>query len=618
MLQTAPIRLLTLLAFVATGFGLSDARAAANAAAPASQSCVQVFYDAPAGVAHPLGQTQAIFLSNLIGHFPQFSVQVRPIETYRRGQIENCRASLYLGTYFNNRIPKSFLEDFTHTRKNVAWMRYSIWQLGSQFEKLFGFRHHGVAGLDRARLDSQGRPTFFKDIHYKGEVFQKYGEFRSVSSSEFMSDHDMILLKPGKQAGSKKIENSSQILAEAVHNGTQEKTPYILRNGNHFYFADSPFSFIHEADRYLVFSDVLFDILGASPAYPGKKPAVIRIEDISSGSPDATLRKTAEILHEKQVPFLVSLIPIFTDPLKATSVRLEKSKTPISDDARFLSTLREIKSLGGEFAWHGVTHQHAEAKNPWNAVSGFDFEFWDALKNSPLPEDSPQYVLSLMDRGWGALSSAGIFPSIWEVPHYRASALDYHLFAQLSPWSIGRVLYSPQKVTGSLAWADPRVRNPLAYATTGFAGHHQRHTALKNLDTQPLSPLDGQFFPFEIYGDFYGQRVLPENLGFLSDTRLLGDASPRTADEIITIVRRNRVLRDQWASLYLHLSYLEKNPKDRYQELARIVEAIRECGYEFINPEQFAVAQKGRLRATPLFDFHATDPSKSNVSGKSL
>jgi hypothetical protein len=54
---------------------------------------------------------------------------------------------------------------------------------------------------------------------------------------------------------------SVQVLATAINNeGTSH--PYAIRRDNFWYFADSPFSFVQEGSRYLVFCDLLHDILG--------------------------------------------------------------------------------------------------------------------------------------------------------------------------------------------------------------------------------------------------------------------------------------------------------------------------------------------------------------------
>lgn len=55
-----------------------------------------------------------------------------------------------------------------------------------------------------------------------------------------------------------------------------ERRPYVINKGNHFYMADIPVSYVHESDRYLVFADLLFDILDEKPRHL-KRPALVGI-----------------------------------------------------------------------------------------------------------------------------------------------------------------------------------------------------------------------------------------------------------------------------------------------------------------------------------------------------
>src|ERR1041384_3111685 len=92
-------------------------------------ACVRVYYDASRDPAYQYGKTAATFLRNLLGHFPEFRQIVEPIESYRKGQLEECRASFYIGTFYDNAIPQDFLDDYAATKRRVAWIGYSVWRL---------------------------------------------------------------------------------------------------------------------------------------------------------------------------------------------------------------------------------------------------------------------------------------------------------------------------------------------------------------------------------------------------------------------------------------------------------------------------------------------------------
>lgn len=548
----------------------------------AKPECVRLYYDRSPDSSYHWGEFYAQQLQNLLGHFPQFKQIIQPIENYRAGQIEECRATIYLGTYFDNRLPSAFLDDFSSTSKQVAWIGYSVWQLGNpRLEALFGHRYVGLSELDTQNKDEEGNPTFFKEFTYRGETFRKFGEY-SPHQGGFAAAYELVKLR--------KTEDRAEVLSEAIHNGTGERAPYVLRASNRFYVADMPFSYTHEADRYLIVADLLFDILDVPTVWTEKKPAVFRIEDVSSYTCQSCLLKLGQMLSAEQVPFHIALIPIFADPFLTTGLTPASGLLPMNQDPTFLSTIQTLKGQGAKFIWHGVTHQYAHKRNPESGISGDDYEFWDTSRGAPIREDSSDYLLRLLDRGWDALTASGLAPKIWEVPHYMASPLDYHIFARVFSWNIGRVLYSSYQAKNV-----PVVPESLWYEKSGLQGSGLRRNAFKNMSVSGTAPVLGQFFPYEIYGDTFGQRFFPENLGNPTACDNL-TCTPRTIDDLIDVARRNRVLRDAWASFYFHPYLLEgNNPAIQPEEIERLVRTIRELGYEFVDLEA-VIERLGRTR----------------------
>lgn len=564
-----------------------------------ANECVRIYYDASPDPDYQFGQTYALLLTNLLGHFPQFQTLVEPIENYRKGDIELCRASFYIGSYFDNPLSKAFLYDFANTHKSVVWMKHSIWQYGRErLKKIFGFKYSKITELDWNKRDSEGRPGFYKDILYKGETFSKYGEFKPGTYQKiFNAAFDMVALQ--------KENNKSTVLAEAIQNVTKERLPYAIRSKNRFYIADIPFSFMNEKDRYLVFADLLFDILKVKPTYTGKKPALFRIEDVSSSIAHSQLQVLADTLQEYQVPFLVSLIPIFYDPLQKTRMTPVRREIPVYKDPRMVKAIEELKRKGATFVWHGVTHQYEKNRNPESGLSGEDFEFWDVTKEQPIKEDSSDYVLNKLDRAWSALHELDIHPKIWEVPHYKASLLDYYLFSHVFSWNIGRIMYAPHQVEG---FEKNKLNPTLWFENSGIIGSNYRKQFFSNLKITHSGKVNGQFFPFEIYGDIYGQRLLPENLGYPPRDIDPVDSGPHTIDDIIEDVKRNRVLRDQWASLFFHIGYiinpkigLKKVSQENLLKVRELLETIKSSDYEFIDVHQFIESKKQILRPAPVF-----------------
>ena len=80
--------------------------AKAKSLAPSAE-CVQVYYDqGPAD--YWIGRTYAVFMQNLLGHFPELQQIISPIEAYKKGDIERCRATIYISSFFDSKIPAYF------------------------------------------------------------------------------------------------------------------------------------------------------------------------------------------------------------------------------------------------------------------------------------------------------------------------------------------------------------------------------------------------------------------------------------------------------------------------------------------------------------------------------
>lgn len=580
------------------------------AATPSERPCVRIYFDrTPAPQVYWMGRTYALFAQNLLGHFPAWQQIVSPIELYRAGDIETCAATLYFGSFFENAIPAAFYSDFAKTRKNVAWMGYSIWRYPIETQReLFGHEYVRLTTLDRERLDPRGRPTFFRDIIYKGEKFSKFGEDVALrpgdwrSEVEFRAGFEQSLLKPSPLPA--QLEGV-EVLAQAQHNGTGERIPYAIRKKNRFFVADIPFSFMHESDRMLVFADLLFDILGEKPRHDGKY-AVVRLEDVHPGVPLYQLESLTRALEAEQVPVNISLIPMFFDPLsRAPRPIRDREFVTMDRHPPFMDFIRSQQKKRATFIWHGVTHQYGRHENPHNGITGADFEFWDAIRGRPVAEDSVDWVLGRLEDGWEVLRRAGLEPLIWLTPHYQASPLDYAIFARVFSWNMGRAVYYNHRLTGLPA---ARPEQPLTFSSQHATSAEARRQAFRGVHAEIEFDLwNGQMYPYEIYGDVHGQRLIPENLGNCQPFISAHVVRPRTATEIIADARRNRVLRDVWASFFYHPFLVQTRdlggegafPGDP-SELRHLVREIKALGYRFIHLEDWARANIHPIRPEPI------------------
>ncbi len=573
----------------------------------ADPHCVQLYYDkggADPSEPYHFGRVHTLFLQNLLGHFPSWQQVVLPVRNYQKGDLERCPVSFYIGTHYQSPVPAAFLQDYVSTKKTVVWMGYPIWSLGEKtLADLWGVQFNGLSVLDSENPDGEGFPGFFRFVDYKGERFEKLALWDKARFPKPIAAFELAKLKRLSPLA------KSYELATAVHSVSGETVPYALRHSNHWYIAESPFAFMTEDDRYLVFADLLFDILGEAPRHTGKRPALLRIEDVHPMLPTWQLDRTVDALHKLKAPFAVSFIPHFLDPMGFDSFTPAERDVPITAAPAMAKSLDRAMKLGGSLVLHGYTHQYGKTPNPFSAESGDDFEFWDRVRNKPVAEDSVAWGLDRLEDAIHLTSRAnqkfgtGLQPVAWLTPHYQASPLLCALFGRLWTWTIGRNIYFPSKVEGSGLPAGHRMDR------SGPAARSARAAALSNLSVryEPVAQPNGQFFPYEIFGDVYGQRVIPENLGNLQPYLNEQVHKTRSVAKVIAAMKRNRVLRDVWASFFLHPGMTDRReheglgafPGDT-KSVEDLVKAAHEYGYEFIDLKTWSQKREPALRPEPL------------------
>jgi len=572
--------------------------------AAAPTKCVQIYYDHAPSMSDPdyyKGRLHAIGLQNLLAHFPDIQQYIIPIELYQTGQLERCDASFYLGTYYNNTIPKEFLADFVNTKKTVVWLGYNLWKLAPEnITKLWGASFSDLFKPNWDKKDEGGRPGVYNYFEYKGQTFERCKYHKAPDSPEFKehysNDYDIALLKLLSPAAEK------QVLSWAKFTMGNARTPYILRNLNHWYVADDPFLFICEGDRYFIFADVLFDILDEKPQEGGKKYALVRYEDVSARQGLVKITTYADLFRKLQIQFAISLIPIYSDPFH---IYKYPPYMEMKDKPLFIEALKYAQSKGASFIMHAVTHQYDHQKNPFSGVSGEDFEFWDKSTNKPIREDSVAYILDWLTKGATLITQANFKISAWMTAHYLASALDNVIFGQAFTWNVTRGNYVVSKICHL-----KQLPQNLTYdrGIINNETNQARFAALAGLQVTTYGDAElNQIFPYPIYGDYYGRRVIPEDLGnvqtFLSNQVI----ARRTIDDIIKDAKRYAVLRDTWASFFIHDVLL--NTKDHNglafkegdtSELERLINAIKADGYEFVNLQQWTDAHQNIKRPEPI------------------
>jgi uncharacterized protein YdaL len=270
-------------------------------------------------------------LAALLGHFQVVST-VQGVEDYAPHSMQTYDRVFYIGFNARNRVPEKFLADVLEDAVPITWIHTGFREFSSlhDLDKRFGF-HVG-------QLDSVGG---FTVIDHAGALFTKDEPNLNVV---IITDRTRV-----------------KVLAQAVSPRTKRRLPYIVQSGKLTYVADSPFASTSPTDRYLLFADLLHDLLDEQ--HEESHTALIRIEDVNPmGDPDR-LRDVADILSARGIPFLVGVSPIYVNPGEGLRVNL-------SEKPELVDALKYMVRNGGTIVMHGVTHQY-------KGITGADFEFWD-------------------------------------------------------------------------------------------------------------------------------------------------------------------------------------------------------------------------------------------------
>ena len=425
-------------------------------------------------------------LEQLMGHFNTKTTLIG-VNQYTNNELNNYDFIFYIGYRLKNKVPDVFLNDVLATKKPVTWIYTGFLEFSKSHDlkKALGFN---VSDYDSTSL--------FDAVKGNGRVFLKGDYHTSIIN---------IFDKKGVQ-----------VLATTYSTKKKKEYPYIVKSKNFIYVADSPFAYADVNDRYLLFADMLHDILGEQ--HKESHSAIIRIEDISPMDNPDKLRDIADFLASKGIPFAVGVIPFYVNPGEGIRVSL-------SDKPDLVDALKYMVKNGGTIIMHGSTHQY-------KGITASDFEFWDEVTNKPIKDETEASISRKIDLGIQEFMKNGIYPVIWETPHYTASIQLYKTIAKY------------------------------------FSTCMEQRLAIEDFD-------HSQFFPYIINKDIYGQKIIPENLGYvpLDPDK---NVSRKAVEDIIQGAKTNLAVRDGFAACFFH-EFLDMDL------LKELVDGVTALGYTYID-----------------------------------
>ena len=425
-------------------------------------------------------------LAQLMGHFNTTTTLIG-VNQYTNNQLNNFDYIFYIGYKIKNKVPDVFLGDVLGTKKPVTWIYTGFLEFSRSHDlkKVLGFNvsdYDSTSGFDAVKSGSK----LFTKGDYHTSLVNVYDK------------------------------KNVQVLATTYNSKKKKEFPYIVKSKNFIYVADSPFAYADENDRYLLFSDMLHDILGEQ--HKESHSAIIRIEDISPMDNPDKLREIADVLSGRGIPFVVGVIPFYVNPGEGIRISL-------SDKPDLVDALKYMVKNGGTIEMHGSTHQY-------KGITASDFEFWDEVTNKPIKDENEASISRKIDLGIQEFMKNGLYPVIWETPHYTASILLYKTIAKY------------------------------------FSTCMEQRLAIEDFD-------HSQYFPYIINRDLYGQRIIPENLGYVPldpDKKI----SEKAVQEIITGAKSNLAVRDGFAACFFH-EFLD------IDLLKELVDGVTALGYTYID-----------------------------------
>lgn len=424
-------------------------------------------------------------LATLLGHFRATAVVV-PAGAYEGGSMEKYDVVFFLGFSLRCVPPAAFMRDLAQRTKTAVWMHTGLLPYNAAHPMA------GRYGFEPVRVDtSTGYPVV-----------------RRGSQSFTKEEPNLTILR---------VTDPMRCAVVATASSLRTTQPYIVHSGAFWYIADTPFALANETDRYLLFADLLHDILGQK--HQEQHRALLRIEDVHPFEDPDRLRRVADVLRAEGVPFLVALIPYYVDPIQGLRVG-------ISDKPDFADAIRYMVRSGGTVVMHGVTHQY-------RGVTAVDYEFWDAVRNGPIKGETPERERWAIMDGVEECIRNGIYPLIWETPHYTASQTAYDVVAGI------------------------------------FSTAMEQRLAIDNSDYS-------QYMPYIINRDLHGQCILPENLGFIPYDADDPQMSVDQVSYILSAAKTNLNVRDGFASCFYH-SFIP------LENLVRLVRGIKALGYAYFD-----------------------------------
>lgn len=279
--------------------------------------------------------------------------------------------------------------------------------------------------------------------------FAEVEEDQTITELNILDEEKEQTIDPNTIFGTE-IDEETETLVEAE--GETGKYPFISVNEENYYIASD--KIVPPYGVYI--SQILNTVFDQEPL--DKTPAYLRLEDVHPLADAAGLMETAEFLKEQEIPYMIAVIPVYTNPETGREYHF-------NDSPEVLEALKYMQDNGGSVVLHGYTHQFRSTE------TGEGFEFWDVENDMPVyhgPHDEPNnkteeefdtreeyesymaenkafernYIEERLTRGVQELANFGLYPLAFEAPHYTMSQNGYEVTSEYFSTYVGQLQLS--------------------------------------------------------------------------------------------------------------------------------------------------------------------------------
>lgn len=283
--------------------------------------------------------------------------------------------------------------------------------------------------------------------------FVEVDEKETIEEIEYMNEGEKTRRIAPKTVLDTVLENDAEVLVTG--NGDQGEFPLIMRQDDNYYVATDnllePYS--------VYFSQTLNDIFNIESTE--ETPAYLRLEDVHPLADPETLMTIAEELKKRKIPYMIAVIPVYTNPETGKEYHFE-------DRPETLKALKYMQDNGGTVVLHGYTHQFRQSE------TGEGFEFWDVKNQTPIyhgPDENVEklleedfknrdayetymeenlaferrYIEERLTKGVQELANYGLYPLAFEAPHYTMSQHGYKIVSESFSTYVGQVQLSDEE-----------------------------------------------------------------------------------------------------------------------------------------------------------------------------